>query len=407
MSLRPALLLLAALSAPSAPITPAEEPVRVLFVGNSYTYFNNLPALVRAMAEARGQVLETEMVAPGGWRLEDHFEKGEARALLRDWPWDHVVLQEQSTLGTNLFVDGLARIAGDEVFHPWAEKWVEEITSAKAKPVFYLTWARKASPEDQATLTRSVLRVANPAHAAVAPAGPAFALVRAARPELELFIEDGSHPSPAGSYLAACTIYATVFGASPVGLPAKLSGPPVDLDTELVRDGEVAVLVDLGADDARVLQESAWRAIQELEKERAAPQPVPEAPAPPPLPRGEPLSEAALAGTWQGTLAFSPTGPADMTIELRAPAAKDGRWSASVRLEFHSRDAADATLELTDLAVEADQLSFSVPKLAFGLDAQLRAVLAGGELDGRAEALREDGDRTLRVLGSWRLRRMP
>jgi len=129
------------------------------------------------------------------------------------------------------------------------------------------------------------------------------------------------------------------------------------------------VLVELGGDDARVLQESAWRAIQELEKERSAPSPPPESPALPPLPRSEPLTEAALGGTWSGTLAFSPTGPAGMTLELRPPAAKDGRWSGVVRLEFHSRDATDLSLELADLAVEDDRLSFSVPKVAFGLDA--------------------------------------
>ena len=119
---------------------------RVLFLGNSYTYFNNLPAIVMALAEAGTHRVEATMAAPGGWRLKDHLEKGEALSLLRSATWDAVVLQEQSTLGTNLFVDGKPRVAGDEAFQPWAERWAAEITRAGATPVFYLTWARKASP---------------------------------------------------------------------------------------------------------------------------------------------------------------------------------------------------------------------------------------------------------------------
>src|SRR5262249_59875398 len=100
---------------------------RVLFIGNSYTYFNNLPAMFAALAASAGYDVQTEMVAPGGWRLKDHWEKGEGLALLRERRWDYVVLQEQSTLGVNYYVEGRARVASDEAFRPYAQRWTSAV----------------------------------------------------------------------------------------------------------------------------------------------------------------------------------------------------------------------------------------------------------------------------------------
>jgi hypothetical protein len=339
-------------------------------LGNSYTYFDSLPAIVMALAEAGTHRLEATMVAPGGWRLKDHLEKGEALSLLRSATWDFVVLQEQSTLGTNLFVDGKPRVAGDEAFQPWAEKWAIEITRAGATPVFYLTWARRASPEDQATLTHAYLRAARATRALVAPVGLAWARAQSMQPSLDLYAADGSHPSATGSYLAGCTFYATFFHSSPVGLPARVSGAPVNLDTGQVETGRTALLVDLTVDDARVLQEAAWDAVQAV-KHGDHGRDVPPTPALAPLPGRTPLTPAALEGKWTGRLMFYPSGPADLTLELHAPAAACGSWRGHLQLELH-----------------------------------FRGVLgSGGELIGAAEAVDEGRDPPLRLIGTWQLSR--
>jgi pimeloyl-ACP methyl ester carboxylesterase len=108
------------------------------------------------------------MVAPGGWRLNDHWEKGDALKALHEGKWDFVVLQEQSTLGVNYYVEGKPRIAGDQVFRPYAEKWAAEVRRVGAAPMFYLTWARKASPEDQAALSYAYMSAAKENGALVA-----------------------------------------------------------------------------------------------------------------------------------------------------------------------------------------------------------------------------------------------
>jgi hypothetical protein len=242
----------------------AAPPTRVLFIGNSYTYFNNLPALVKTLAEAAGAgPVEVRMVAPGGWRLVDHWEKGEAREALRSGKWDFVVLQDQSQLGDGRTVDGKPHVGSPEtVFLPAAAKWAAEITGAGAKPVFYLTWARKASPEDQVVLTRAYSTAAREGHGTLAPVGIAWAMVREMDPSIELYVDDGSHPSQAGSYLAACTLVAAILDRNPEGLSGRVTGTPVNLETELLEEGRTTVLTDVPADVARRLQSAAWRAVQ-------------------------------------------------------------------------------------------------------------------------------------------------
>jgi hypothetical protein len=82
----------------ASPALPRQsKPTRILFIGNTYTYFNNLPEVFAKLAEAghRGKV-ETTMVAPGGWRPKDHWQKGTAYGLPAGEKWDFAVLQEQS-----------------------------------------------------------------------------------------------------------------------------------------------------------------------------------------------------------------------------------------------------------------------------------------------------------------------
>jgi hypothetical protein len=250
----------------ASPVQPERSAcvTRILFIGNSYTYFNNLPALVSELARAGQQCeVQTQMIAPGGKRLKDHWESSVAHQALNSQAWDFVVLQDQSTLGTNYYFEGKARVGGDEIFRPYAERWADEIRKHHATPVFFLTWARRAAPEDQSALNYAYIHTAETTHSVLAPVGLAWSRVREADPSVDLYYSDGSHPSPAGSYLAACAIYSAIFRKSPANLPARISGAPVNLDTEQVESKKSAVLVDLSQPVAAELQAAAWNAWQE------------------------------------------------------------------------------------------------------------------------------------------------
>jgi hypothetical protein len=382
----------------------ASHTTRVLFIGNSYTYFNNLPEIFAKLAEAghKGRV-EVSTVAPGGWRLKDHWEKGTALQLLDAEKWDFVVLQDQSTLGIAYWVEGKDHVNSDAIFRPYAEKWAAAVHARGAMPVFFLTWAGKNAPEDQAALNYAYARAAKDTGSFISPVGIAWETLRREKPNIGLFYEGhGSHPSPAGSYLAACVLYATIFHQSPLGLPPKIIGTPVNLKTEKPETNKSTTLADLNAKDAETLQAEAWNTWQRIANNGGYPEiSPPQTPSLQPLPAGLPLSEPDLDGTWEGTILFYPIGPVDMVLRVRnTQSAK-----AQLEIKYHSKDLPDESIELSDFRVQDSSLSFSVPK-SVGVD-NLAVHFVGvmprrGELQGTAEARREN----VEVLGSWTLKKV-
>jgi hypothetical protein len=214
--------------------------MNVLFIGNSYTFCNRMPWMLSTLAAAAEPPhnIAVDMVAEGGRSLAWHVENAATLEAIRKGGWDTVVLQDHSlgpiwhrgrTLGATRTLDAEVRKAG-------------------ARTVLYMTWAREHLPEMHGKLTRAYREFANELGAVVAPVGLAWHRALVAGPELPLFTDDGSHPTPTGSYLIACVFYATLTGASPVGLPAGVSGD----------DGEI---VRLDAACARTLQTCAWKTV--------------------------------------------------------------------------------------------------------------------------------------------------
>ena len=322
-------------------------------------------------------------------------------ATLRRGGWDYVVLQDQSTLGVGYFVDGKPRVSSDEVFRPYADRWTTEVRKAGATPVFYLTWARQASPEDQAALNAAYIRAAGVGKARVAPVGMAWAAVRREDPSIDLFFPDGAHPSAAGSYLAACTLYAAIFARSPVGLPRMVTGVPVNLQTGAPEPARTAVLVEMEQDDARVLQDAAWRAWRETSQPGffdVAPVAPPTAG---PLPAGMLLSPEHVPGTWKGSFALYPASRTDMVLRLGHDGA---RWTGHLELKYQSNDATDQSIDVSDLQVSERELSFTNPDAWQGVVMRFRGVNPRrGVLRGTVEAARASADNPIRLQGRWEL----
>jgi hypothetical protein len=383
---------------------------RVLFLGNSYTYFNDLPAILSELAKAGHQcTVETHMVAPGGKTLKDHWESSASRQALDSQAWDFVVLQDQSTLGINFYFEGQSRVGGDEIFRPYAERWANEIRKHHATPVFYLTWARRITPADQAALNYAYISAAKTTHSLVAPVGLAWARVRQTDPTIDLYYRDGAHPSPAGSYLAACAIYATIFGKSPLNLPGHITGVPVNLETEQLEPDKTAVLIDLPTRVATTLQTAAWNAWRELKQHggylNVSPASLPSAT----LPAGERLGRGNFEGTWRGQILFYPgAGPTEMVLQLH----RDGQtWKGHLKINYSVKDFASESLDLTDLKIADRDFSFSDPSSpgVRNLKVLFRGVKAGVELRGTAQATLEgkvDGkDYRVDISGDWVLHR--
>lgn len=205
--------------------TPKKAAVSILFLGNSYTYVNDLPGVVAAMGKAGKPKLKTQSYTAGGAALIQFWEEPEharARELVKQGGFDYVVLQDQS----------VTPCTSPQWTLKFGGKWAHLAHYGKSKPVFFLTWAHRtpdgsafdAAMQDE--LTAVYRRVAQENDALLAPVGEAWRRWHQLHPTESLHAEDGSHPNALGTYLAGCVFYAVLTKKSPVGLPCRLSTAP-------------------------------------------------------------------------------------------------------------------------------------------------------------------------------------
>jgi len=187
---------------------------RLLFIGNSFTARNDMPGLLERLAAARGLVLKHHLISAGGASLRMHWNKGEARSAIEGSTYDYVILQEQSTLGFKNPVR----------MHENVRLFDEAIKASGAKTVLYMTWARKNSPQTQAAITSAYQDIGLELGAIVVPVGSVWQEFMKRHDRPELHDKDLSHPTLAGSYLAACVFLEVVFKQSPVGIANDLKG---------------------------------------------------------------------------------------------------------------------------------------------------------------------------------------
>jgi hypothetical protein len=214
--------------------TRGSSPLKVLFVGNSFTARNDLPSLIAQLAAARGGTLEHRLISIGGASLRTHWNAGTALKAIQDGHYAAVVLQEQSTLP----VKNAARM------HENIRLFDAAIKAAGARTILYMTWARRDRPKSQEAITDAYTGIGRELGATVAPVGRAWQAVLRRHERLVLHDRDQSHPTRAGSYLAACVFLAVLFKERPVGIVSEVPG--------------------LEEVDISRLQRAAWRACKSV-----------------------------------------------------------------------------------------------------------------------------------------------
>lgn len=209
----------------------SQDTLRALFLGNSYTAYNNLPTLTADLASAAGKTLIVDRVTPGGHTLQGHAANTNSLGKIRQGIWDYVILQEQSQIPT---IDVYRYTS----MYPGALQLRDSILyyNPCAKIVMYMTWGRRfggqqcdqnrvnCSPDFvdfthmQDSLASAYTEIADSIGAYIAPVGRAWqaALTDTA---LVLHTGDNSHPNYNGSYLAGCIFHAIFWKESPVGVP--------------------------------------------------------------------------------------------------------------------------------------------------------------------------------------------
>lgn len=200
----------------SAACVHAAGVTRVLFVGNSYTFYNDLPGMLAAMGQKRGVPFECTVRVEGSASLHSHWQGGVGREL-QGGRFDYVVLQDQSMVPV-FQPDSTVRYGGE---------FCRAALAAGCRPVFLLTWARLApqgalDADMQNRLTLAYSQAAVQGGALLSPAGEAWRRAYAAIPGCRLHGEDGSHPNAYGTYLTACVLFHTLTGQPSLGLPGTL-----------------------------------------------------------------------------------------------------------------------------------------------------------------------------------------
>ncbi|MCU0705702.1 MAG: prepilin-type N-terminal cleavage/methylation domain-containing protein [Fimbriiglobus sp.] len=224
-------------------------PIKMLFIGNSYTSTNDLPGTLQALVSTSGNTkpeLIVDEVTIGGANLQGHLAGTVAVPKIRSDHWDFVVLQEQSQTPLEPF-------GRHTKFYPAVKGFVPVVRGNDSIPLLYMTWQRPDTPFPASDWIDSYLLIAKQTKAEVAPCGIAFERAKQTIPGWNPYADPGGHPTLAGTYLAACTFFAVVYDRDPTGLPHSVTT-------------KKGVTISVTPAEAATLQKCAFDAVKESKR---------------------------------------------------------------------------------------------------------------------------------------------
>jgi len=211
---------------------PASADITLLFMGNSHTSVNDLSKMVADMVRAARPGKSVASVEAPGWLfLDERLTDAPSMDLLRSQNWNFVILQAQKYSSS-----GQVAYSTEE-----AKELVRRSRTQHAVPIMFPEWPRRGIDETQRIFDLHV-SIAQAEPACVAPIPQAFDLALARDPTLTLHASDGNHSAPAGAFLAALVLYATITGQSPLDLP-PLAQYPVTVSLQATLRGIAAETV--------------------------------------------------------------------------------------------------------------------------------------------------------------------
>lgn len=186
-----------------------KDSLRILFVGNSYTLTSNMPHLVSLISDSTKIKLLTFKSVASGATLSEHWngKKGlKTKEAIINGKYDIVVIQGHS----------MATINKRDNFLKYAKKLIQLVKESGAKPYLFVTWAREKVPQYQEIITKTYQQSSKENDCELIMVGEAWKLARQLRPDFQLFIDDGTHPSNLGALLTACVFVGNFSGEIPL-----------------------------------------------------------------------------------------------------------------------------------------------------------------------------------------------
>jgi len=232
-----AFALAACTTAPTVPRWQGQTPNSLLWIGNSFFYFNNsmhghLGGLLNA-AGVRG-IRQTSVTISGAgldWHdVASHFKPGTGMARYSFTPDNKVEFNKFERVFDMVLMMDCSQCPIhpqlQQAFHDTARATAETVRRAGAEPALFLSWAYQDQPQMTEQLATQTLAAGRANAMRVVPAGPAFAASIARRPDINLYAPDKRHPSLEGTYLGAAVVMASLFKKSPVGNAYTAGLPP-------------------------------------------------------------------------------------------------------------------------------------------------------------------------------------
>ena len=205
-----------------APVAPRVH--RILFIGNSLTYVNDLPGTLAILAATPEDSIQVALVARPNLALIDHVHgESNAMARIKEGGWDYVVLQQGPT----------SRAIDRDTFVIAARILDEQIRKVGAKTVIYMVWPAEERLEFIDSVIASHRAVADSIHALLVPAGEAWKMAFEKDEDVGLYDVDAFHPSPLGTYLVALTFYECMLKGDARLLPRRAVVDGKDLRASL------------------------------------------------------------------------------------------------------------------------------------------------------------------------------
>ena len=190
------------------PTTIGEADLRVLFVGNSLTYSNNLPGIVAELAAASGLSFAYAARAEPNWSLEEHWKAGIGQVIAETRP-DIVILQQGPS----------SLPASQQHLAHWAARLDPVIRQAGGQPALLMVWPDESRAAYFPDVRDSYRNAAAVIDGLFIPGGQAWVEAWALDPDLRMWSVDGFHPTPLGTVAAAMATFAVLFGADPAAIP--------------------------------------------------------------------------------------------------------------------------------------------------------------------------------------------
>ena len=194
---------------------------KMLMIGNSFTFYWNLPQVLEKMFESSGIHIEVFQKTIGGSKLYEHwsYHMEESYDLEN---YDFVVLNDHSTYPL-LQLDSCAK---------YIRYFTEAATKGNVKSYVYGTWEypylKKISSQRRSNTMQILDSISETNDVTYVPVGEAFQYIENSNSDFDLYMDDNKHPSPNGTYLIACVFYSMITGNSPIGLPRRFEGENVD-----------------------------------------------------------------------------------------------------------------------------------------------------------------------------------